>query len=112
MISLPRSFKFGTGKSRQFSFINFGVFSLCIIVFVYVPLFTHSRGAVASVTLLDRMKGDAIDTPHHILNEWGMRPCVLIARYIKQELKKNKWIQSSENDMHALAIFEMYLMLN
>ena len=53
---------------------------------------TYIEGAVICVTLLDRLKGDAIDTPHNILNAWGERPCILVARYIKQQLKKNKWI--------------------
>jgi len=71
--------------------LNIEMESLC-----FAAMCHHAglKGAVISVTLLDRMKGDAIDTPHNILNAWGERPCILAARYIKQQMKKNKWTAS------------------
>ncbi|KAK3788855.1 hypothetical protein RRG08_048859 [Elysia crispata] len=41
------------------------------------------RGAVVCVTLLDRLEGDQITTPHNILEEWQQRPQKLVASYIK-----------------------------
>ncbi|RUS74016.1 hypothetical protein EGW08_018215 [Elysia chlorotica] len=44
------------------------------------------RGAVVCVTLLDRLKGDQITTPHEVLEEWQRRPQKLVASYIKRYL--------------------------
>ena len=52
-------------------------FNNSLIVFV---------GAVACVTLLDRLKGDQISTPGETLKEWGDRPAWLIARVIRKRL--------------------------
>ena len=43
-------------------------------------------GAVACVTLLDRLQGDQIDLPHETLKEFGDRPAVLVTRLIKKRL--------------------------
>jgi len=53
-------------------------------------------GAVVCVTLLDRLNGDQIITPHHILNEWGMRPAIVVSRYIRDQIAKNKWMKSNQ----------------
>jgi len=68
--------------------LNIEMESLC-----FAAMCHHAglKGAVICVTLLDRFKGDAVETPHNILNAWGERPCILAARYIKQQMKKNKW---------------------
>ncbi|KAK7471393.1 hypothetical protein BaRGS_00035945 [Batillaria attramentaria] len=44
------------------------------------------KSAVVCVTLLDRLKGDQISTPHDVLEEWQKRPQRLIAAYIKKHL--------------------------
>ncbi len=43
-------------------------------------------GAVACVTLLDRLKGDQVDTPIDILKSFDDRPAVLVSRFIKRKL--------------------------
>ncbi|GFS08961.1 uridine phosphorylase [Elysia marginata] len=47
------------------------------------------RGAVVCVTLLDRLKGDQISTPHDTLEDWQRRAQNLVASYIKQRLKRS-----------------------
>lgn len=43
-------------------------------------------GAVACVTLLDRLKEDQIDVSEETLKEWDQRPAKLVARLIKNRL--------------------------
>ena len=59
--------------------------SILITLFLFL-------GAVVCVTLLDRLRGDQISTPHNVLNEWGMRPAMVVSRYIRQQIMKNKWM--------------------
>ncbi|KAH8284717.1 hypothetical protein KR054_000089, partial [Drosophila jambulina] len=44
------------------------------------------RGAVVCVAILNRLKGDQIQTPHDILSKWEKRPQELVARYIRKVL--------------------------
>ncbi|KAH8390329.1 uridine phosphorylase 1 [Drosophila serrata] len=44
------------------------------------------RGAVVCVALLNRLKGDQIQTPNDVLCKWEKRPQELIARYIRKVL--------------------------
>lgn len=44
------------------------------------------RSAVVCVTLLDRLQGDQISTPHDVLEEWQERPQRLVAKYIRKQL--------------------------
>ncbi|KAK6181039.1 hypothetical protein SNE40_008982 [Patella caerulea] len=44
------------------------------------------KSAVICVTLLDRLQGDQIATPHDIMEEWQSRPQIIVARYIKSKL--------------------------
>ncbi|CAG7820692.1 unnamed protein product [Allacma fusca] len=44
------------------------------------------RAAVVCVSLLDRLKGDQVLAAKEVLNEWQLRPQILIAQYIKKEL--------------------------
>ena len=48
--------------------------------------FISVLGGVVCVTLLDRLEGDQISTPHDIMEEWQSRPQILVARYIKKKL--------------------------
>uniref|UniRef100_A0A8D0BUM3 Uridine phosphorylase n=2 Tax=Salvator merianae TaxID=96440 RepID=A0A8D0BUM3_SALMN len=42
------------------------------------------KGAVVCVTLLNRLEGDQINTPHHVLNEYQKRPQKLVGHLIKK----------------------------
>ncbi|KAH8253184.1 hypothetical protein KR032_004040, partial [Drosophila birchii] len=44
------------------------------------------RSAVVCVAILNRLKGDQIQTPHDVLNKWEKRPQELTARYIRKVL--------------------------
>lgn len=44
------------------------------------------RAADVCVTLLDRLKGDQVDTSKDILQQWEKRPQELVGRYIKKQL--------------------------
>ena len=48
------------------------------------------KGAVACVTLLNRLNGDQIDTPEAVLKSWDERPAHLVARLIKKRLNITK----------------------
>lgn len=50
---------------------------------------THRAGiksAVICVTLLDRLKGDQISTPHDVMEEWQQRPQRIVTQYICKQL--------------------------
>ncbi|XP_076173157.1 uridine phosphorylase 1-like [Ptiloglossa arizonensis] len=56
---------------------------------VLLAAFTHHAGiqsAIVCVTLLDRLKGDQVETPKEILKKWEQRPQELVARYITKEI--------------------------
>lgn len=42
--------------------------------------------AVICVTLLNRLEGDQISTPHDVLVEYQQRPQYLVAHFIKKHL--------------------------
>lgn len=44
------------------------------------------RAAVVCVTLLNRLKGDQISSPHEVLTEYQQRPQRLVAHFIKKSL--------------------------
>ncbi|XP_062570346.1 uridine phosphorylase 2-like isoform X1 [Saccostrea cucullata] len=44
------------------------------------------KSAVLCVTLLDRLKGDQISTPHEIMEEWQQRPQRIMSAFIKKKL--------------------------
>jgi len=48
--------------------------------------FIFFSGAVLCVTLLDRLQGDQINTPHEKMEEWQVRPQRIVAAYIKKTL--------------------------
>lgn len=51
---------------------------------------THHAGiksAVICVTLMDRFKGDQVLAPKEVLDEWQIRPQILVTRYIKKYLQ-------------------------
>jgi hypothetical protein len=57
--------------------------------FCNISFFSFS-GAVLCVTLLDRLHGDQINTPHDIMEEWQARPQRIVAAYIKKTLRMDK----------------------
>lgn len=62
---------------------NIEMESLCFAAYCYRA---GLRGAVVCVTLLDRLKGDQITTPHDVMEEWQSRPQRLVCAYIKRKL--------------------------
>lgn len=62
---------------------NIEMESLCFAAMCHQ---SNIKGAVACVTLLDRLKGDQIDTPGEVLKQWDERPANLVARFIKKRL--------------------------
>jgi uridine phosphorylase len=62
---------------------NIEMESLC-----FAAMCSHAniKGAVACVTLLDRLKGDQISTPASDLKKLGERPVRLVARFIRSRL--------------------------
>ncbi|XP_033732978.1 uridine phosphorylase 2-like [Pecten maximus] len=50
---------------------------------------THRAGiksAVLCVTLLDRLSGDQINSPHDVMEEWQQRPQRIVIQYIRKQL--------------------------
>ncbi|XP_071826040.1 uridine phosphorylase 2-like [Apostichopus japonicus] len=45
------------------------------------------KAAVVCVTLIDRLKGDQLNTPTEILRKWEQRPFTVIVEFIKEQLK-------------------------
>ncbi|XP_029359385.1 uridine phosphorylase 1-like isoform X3 [Echeneis naucrates] len=45
------------------------------------------RAAVVCVTLLDRLKGDQLNSSHEVLRDYQQRPQILVGHYIKKQLK-------------------------
>ncbi|XP_039593571.1 uridine phosphorylase 1 isoform X1 [Polypterus senegalus] len=46
------------------------------------------KAAVVCVTLLNRLEGDQITSPHDVLTEYQLRPQKLVGYFIKKQLKK------------------------
>lgn len=44
------------------------------------------KSAVLCVTVLDRLQGDQISTPHDVMEEWQSRPQQIIAEFIRKKL--------------------------
>ncbi|VDL96826.1 unnamed protein product [Schistocephalus solidus] len=44
------------------------------------------RAAVLCVTLVDRLKSDQIDAPHHVIHAWQERPLEILIAYLKKHL--------------------------
>ncbi|XP_059173593.1 uridine phosphorylase 1-like [Physella acuta] len=65
---------------------NIEMESLCFAAYCYRA---GLRGAVICCTLLDRLKGDQINTPHNIMEEWQCRTQRLVIAFIKKRLGIN-----------------------
>uniref|UniRef100_A0A1B6DDL4 Nucleoside phosphorylase domain-containing protein n=1 Tax=Clastoptera arizonana TaxID=38151 RepID=A0A1B6DDL4_9HEMI len=69
---------------------NAGVSNIEMESLAFAALTHHAgiKAAVICVTFIDRLKGDQIQTPKEVLDEWQMRPQKLVSRYIKRYLQK------------------------
>lgn len=64
----------------------------------FAALTNHAgiKAAVICVALLNRLKGDQVCTPKEVLNEYQLRPQILVARYIKKYLQTKGRLSSFE----------------
>ncbi|KAI0207716.1 Uridine phosphorylase 2 [Lamellibrachia satsuma] len=74
-------------RAHQEGVCNIEMESLC---FAAMCCHAKVKGAVVCVTILDRLKGDQVSTPHETLKEWDQRPAQLIARLIRKKLGLEK----------------------
>nr|CAI5824699.1 unnamed protein product [Callosobruchus analis] len=58
-----------------------------IVPFAALTHHAGIRAAAVCVALLDRLRGDQVATPKEVMNEWQLRPQILVARYIKKYLQ-------------------------
>ncbi|KAE8288737.1 Uridine phosphorylase 1 [Larimichthys crocea] len=56
-------------------------------VFAAMCKLSGLRAAVVCVTLLDRLKGDQLNSSHEVLRDYQQRPQILVGTYIKKQLK-------------------------
>ncbi|KAL3060312.1 uridine phosphorylase 1 [Trematomus bernacchii] len=56
-------------------------------VFAAMCKLSGLRAAVVCVTLLDRLKGDQMNSSHEVLQSYQLRPQILVGNYIKKLLK-------------------------
>lgn len=52
-----------------------------------LTLISCCEAAVVCVTLLDRLKGDQLNSSHEVLRDYQQRPQILVGTYIKKQLK-------------------------
>ncbi|XP_029928203.1 uridine phosphorylase 1 [Myripristis murdjan] len=55
-------------------------------VFAAMCKLSGLRAAVVCVTLLDRLKGDQLNSSHEVLRNYQQRPQILVGHYIKKQL--------------------------
>lgn len=70
---------------------RFGVINIEMEATIFSALTHHAgiRAAIVCVTLLDRLKGDQVNTPKEVMNEWQKRPQILVSRLIRKHLAQN-----------------------
>nr|XP_014280264.1 uridine phosphorylase 1 isoform X2 [Halyomorpha halys] len=74
-----------------------GVINMEMESLAFAALTHHAgiRSAVICATIVDRLKGDQIQAPKEVLDEWQERPQKLISRYIKKYLQtKGRFMDS------------------
>ncbi|KAG7469750.1 hypothetical protein MATL_G00132130 [Megalops atlanticus] len=59
-------------------------------VFAAMCKLSGLRAAVVCVTLLDRLKGDQLASPHDVLHNFQQRPQILVGHYIKKQLNASQ----------------------
>lgn len=75
---------------------DFGVRNIEMECTAFAAL-THQAGiraAVVCVTLLDRLKGDQVNSSKDVMNEWQIRPQILVSRLIRKHLKHHGQLKS------------------
>lgn len=55
------------------------------------------RGAIVCVALLNRLKGDQVQTPKAVMAEWQNRPGILVARLIRKHLYRDGELKKLDN---------------
>ncbi|XP_031633001.1 uridine phosphorylase 1-like isoform X1 [Contarinia nasturtii] len=67
---------------------DFGVINIEMECTIFAALTYHAgiRSAIVCVALLDRLKGDQVNTPKEVMHEWQLRPQVLVSRLIRKHL--------------------------
>lgn len=67
---------------------SIGVVNIEMEAILFAGMCHHAgiKGAIVCVTLLNRLKGDQVDTPKSIMNEWQLRPQHVVLRFIKRRL--------------------------
>lgn len=67
---------------------DFGVVNIEMEATTFAALTHHAgiRAAIVCVALLDRLKGDQVMTPKEVMNEWQVRPQILVSRLIRKHL--------------------------
>jgi len=65
-----------------------GVANIEMEATIFAALTHHAgiRAAIVCVTLLDRLKGDQVNTPKEVMYEWQKRPQILVSRLIRKHL--------------------------
>lgn len=88
-ISLPRYYRW----SNRSPFLNdfWSSLSTKLGIQHLEMAFAFFAAAVVCVTLLNRLKGDQISSPHEVLTEYQQRPQRLVAHFIKKSLGMS-WI--------------------
>ncbi|XP_011312955.1 uridine phosphorylase 1 isoform X1 [Fopius arisanus] len=66
-----------------------GIINIEMECTIFAALTHHAgiKAAIVCVTFLDRLKGDQVNSPKEVLEEWQKRPQELVARYIKRYLQ-------------------------
>ncbi|KAF0294309.1 Uridine phosphorylase 1 [Amphibalanus amphitrite] len=69
-----------------------GIINMEMESLMFAALCHHAgiRGAVVCVTLLDRLKGDQVDTDQRTMHEWQEYPQRLVSRYIRRQLEQHQ----------------------
>lgn len=57
------------------------------VAFAALTHYAGIKSAIVCVTFIDRFKGDQVVPSKEVLNEWQMRPPILVGRYIKKYLQ-------------------------
>uniref|UniRef100_A0A023FWQ7 Putative uridine phosphorylase n=1 Tax=Amblyomma parvum TaxID=251391 RepID=A0A023FWQ7_AMBPA len=67
---------------------SIGVVNIEMEATLFAAMCHHAgiKGAIVCVTLLNRLKGDQIDTPKSVMSEWQLRPQHVVLRFIKHRL--------------------------
>ncbi|KAK2180534.1 hypothetical protein NP493_439g03023 [Ridgeia piscesae] len=74
-------------RANEEGVCNIEMESLCFAAMCH---HANIKGAVVCVTILDRLQGDQVSTPHDTLKAWDQRPATIVARLIRKKLGLDK----------------------